>query len=158
MLHDLDHWNNPQSPIADMQFGRQDDHWNAIASGFLTGGVLQNLCKLDTDTDSAQRNLFQVLAARGGWKAASRNAVIGWPKHVYLVYLHCFPSFLLICKTYCLPFFFYHFACFSLQTAKGQAKRFGAMDCMEYVESTNFVISEGSESLFCARWCAPCDH
>ncbi|CAE7694349.1 TIM17 [Symbiodinium sp. CCMP2592] len=35
---------------------RQDDHWNAIASGFLTGGVL---------------------AARGGWKAASRNAVIG---------------------------------------------------------------------------------
>jgi len=35
---------------------RRDDHWNAIASGFLTGGVL---------------------AARGGWKAASRNAVIG---------------------------------------------------------------------------------
>jgi len=35
---------------------RKDDHWNAIASGFLTGGVL---------------------AARGGWKAASRNAVIG---------------------------------------------------------------------------------
>ena len=90
MLHDLDHWNNPQSPIADMQFGRQDDHWNAIASGFLTGGVLQNLCKLDTDTDSAQRNLFQVLAARGGWKAASRNAVIGWPKRVYVVYLLCF--------------------------------------------------------------------
>merc|ERR1719510_1582263 len=35
---------------------RKDDHWNAIASGFLTGGVL---------------------AARGGWKAASKNAVIG---------------------------------------------------------------------------------
>merc|ERR1711865_1312912 len=35
---------------------RKDDHWNAIASGFMTGGVL---------------------AARGGWKAASRNAVIG---------------------------------------------------------------------------------
>jgi import inner membrane translocase subunit TIM17 len=35
---------------------RRDDHWNAIASGFLTGGVL---------------------AARGGWKAASKNAVIG---------------------------------------------------------------------------------
>lgn len=35
---------------------RRDDHWNAIASGFLTGGVL---------------------AARGGWKAASRNAAIG---------------------------------------------------------------------------------
>ena len=35
---------------------KQDDHWNAIASGFLTGGVL---------------------AARGGWKAASRNAVVG---------------------------------------------------------------------------------
>lgn len=35
---------------------RRDDHWNAIASGFLTGGVL---------------------AARGGWKAASRSAVIG---------------------------------------------------------------------------------
>eukprot|EP00932_Pfiesteria_piscicida_P003126 SRR837773.13039.p3 GENE.SRR837773.13039~~SRR837773.13039.p3 ORF type:complete len:165 (+),score=60.22 SRR837773.13039:82-576(+) len=35
---------------------RKDDHWNAIASGFLTGGVL---------------------AARGGWKAASRNAAIG---------------------------------------------------------------------------------
>merc|ERR1719498_1577713 len=35
---------------------RRDDHWNAIASGFLTGGVL---------------------ASRGGWKAASRNAVIG---------------------------------------------------------------------------------
>mmetsp|Transcript_124613 Transcript_124613/g.348990 ORF Transcript_124613/g.348990 Transcript_124613/m.348990 type:complete len:199 (+) Transcript_124613:125-721(+) len=35
---------------------RRDDHWNAIASGFLTGGVL---------------------AARGGWKVASRNAVIG---------------------------------------------------------------------------------
>jgi len=35
---------------------RRDDHWNAIASGFLTGGAL---------------------AARGGWKAASRNAVIG---------------------------------------------------------------------------------
>merc|ERR1719420_432237 len=40
-----------------LQFIRQrDDHWNAIASGFLTGGVL---------------------AARGGWKAASKNAVIG---------------------------------------------------------------------------------
>merc|ERR1719161_2187183 len=35
---------------------RKDDHWNAIASGFLTGGVL---------------------ASRGGWKAAGRNAVIG---------------------------------------------------------------------------------
>eukprot|EP00450_Noctiluca_scintillans_P009236 CAMPEP_0194499954 /NCGR_PEP_ID=MMETSP0253-20130528/16095_1 /TAXON_ID=2966 /ORGANISM="Noctiluca scintillans" /LENGTH=215 /DNA_ID=CAMNT_0039341759 /DNA_START=53 /DNA_END=698 /DNA_ORIENTATION=- len=35
---------------------RRDDHWNAIASGFLTGGVL---------------------AARGGWKSASRNAVVG---------------------------------------------------------------------------------
>lgn len=35
---------------------RRDDHWNAIASGFLTGGVL---------------------AARGGWKAASKNAAIG---------------------------------------------------------------------------------
>jgi len=35
---------------------RRDDHWNAIASGFMTGGVL---------------------AARGGWKAAGRNAVIG---------------------------------------------------------------------------------
>jgi len=35
---------------------RKDDHWNAIASGFMTGGVL---------------------AARGGWKAAGRNAVIG---------------------------------------------------------------------------------
>jgi import inner membrane translocase subunit TIM17 len=35
---------------------RKDDHWNAIASGFLTGGVL---------------------AARGGWKAASKQAVIG---------------------------------------------------------------------------------
>jgi import inner membrane translocase subunit TIM17 len=35
---------------------RRDDHWNAIASGFITGGVL---------------------AARGGWKAASRNAVVG---------------------------------------------------------------------------------
>jgi len=35
---------------------RRDDHWNAIASGFLTGGLL---------------------AARGGWKAASRNAVFG---------------------------------------------------------------------------------
>mmetsp|Transcript_38629 Transcript_38629/g.104617 ORF Transcript_38629/g.104617 Transcript_38629/m.104617 type:complete len:203 (-) Transcript_38629:146-754(-) len=35
---------------------KRDDHWNAIASGFLTGGVL---------------------AARGGWKAASRNAVVG---------------------------------------------------------------------------------
>lgn len=32
--------------------------------------------------------------------------------------------------------------------AKGQAKRFGGMDCMEYVESTSsFVISEDSESL-----------
>jgi import inner membrane translocase subunit TIM17 len=40
-----------------LQYIRQrDDHWNAIASGFLTGGVL---------------------AARGGWKAASRNAVVG---------------------------------------------------------------------------------
>lgn len=35
---------------------KKDDHWNAIASGFCTGGVL---------------------ASRGGWKAASRNAVIG---------------------------------------------------------------------------------
>lgn len=35
---------------------RRDDHWNAIASGFITGGVL---------------------AMRGGWKAASRNAVVG---------------------------------------------------------------------------------
>jgi import inner membrane translocase subunit TIM17 len=35
---------------------RKDDHWNAIASGFMTGGVL---------------------AARGGWKAAGRNAAIG---------------------------------------------------------------------------------
>lgn len=35
---------------------RRDDHWNAIASGFMTGGVL---------------------AARGGWKAAGRNAVVG---------------------------------------------------------------------------------
>merc|ERR1719437_157727 len=35
---------------------RRDDHWNAIASGFLTGGVL---------------------APRGGYKAAGRNAVIG---------------------------------------------------------------------------------
>jgi len=39
-----------------MYVRQRDDHWNAIASGFLTGGVL---------------------AARGGWKAASRNAVIG---------------------------------------------------------------------------------
>lgn len=40
-----------------LQYIRQrDDHWNAISSGFLTGGVL---------------------AARGGWKVASRNAVIG---------------------------------------------------------------------------------
>jgi len=40
-----------------LQYIRQrDDHWNAIASGFLTGGVL---------------------ASRGGWKAAGRNAVIG---------------------------------------------------------------------------------
>lgn len=39
-----------------MYIRRRDDHWNAIASGFLTGGFL---------------------AARGGWKAASRNAVIG---------------------------------------------------------------------------------
>lgn len=35
---------------------RRDDHWNAIASGFITGGVL---------------------AMRGGWRAASRNAVVG---------------------------------------------------------------------------------
>ncbi|KAF4676872.1 Mitochondrial import inner membrane translocase subunit Tim17-A [Perkinsus chesapeaki] len=40
-----------------LQYIRQrDDHWNAIASGFLTGGVL---------------------AARGGWKTASKNAVVG---------------------------------------------------------------------------------
>lgn len=34
----------------------KDDHWNAIASGFLTGGTL---------------------AARGGWKSAGRNALFG---------------------------------------------------------------------------------
>jgi len=34
----------------------KDDHWNAISSGFLTGGVL---------------------AARGGWKSAGRNALFG---------------------------------------------------------------------------------
>eukprot|EP00811_Abedinium_folium_P006292 NODE_15791_length_1030_cov_5.820598.p1 GENE.NODE_15791_length_1030_cov_5.820598~~NODE_15791_length_1030_cov_5.820598.p1 ORF type:complete len:164 (-),score=50.31 NODE_15791_length_1030_cov_5.820598:434-925(-) len=40
-----------------LQFARRrDDHWNAIASGFLTGGVL---------------------ASRGGWKAAGKNAVVG---------------------------------------------------------------------------------
>jgi len=40
-----------------LQFLRQrEDHWNAIASGFLTGGVL---------------------AARAGIKSASRNAVVG---------------------------------------------------------------------------------
>jgi len=40
-----------------LQYIRQrDDHWNAIASGFLTGGVL---------------------AARGGWKSAGRNAMVG---------------------------------------------------------------------------------
>jgi len=40
-----------------LQYLRQrDDHWNAIASGFLTGGVL---------------------AARGGWKSAGRNALVG---------------------------------------------------------------------------------
>lgn len=35
---------------------RTDDHWNNIAAGFLTGGVL---------------------AARGGWKQAGKNAVMG---------------------------------------------------------------------------------
>ena len=35
---------------------RRDDHWNAIASGFLTGGVL---------------------AARGGWMAAGQSALVG---------------------------------------------------------------------------------
>eukprot|EP00922_Rhytidocystis_sp_ex-Travisia-forbesii_P012291 GHVS01018543.1.p1 GENE.GHVS01018543.1~~GHVS01018543.1.p1 ORF type:complete len:190 (-),score=37.79 GHVS01018543.1:54-572(-) len=35
---------------------KKEDHWNAIASGFCTGGVL---------------------AMRGGWRSASRNAVIG---------------------------------------------------------------------------------
>eukprot|EP00397_Hematodinium_sp_SG-2012_P018089 GEMP01018515.1.p2 GENE.GEMP01018515.1~~GEMP01018515.1.p2 ORF type:complete len:221 (+),score=50.66 GEMP01018515.1:46-708(+) len=40
-----------------LQYVRQrDDHWNAIASGFVTGGVL---------------------AARGGVKSAGRNALIG---------------------------------------------------------------------------------
>ncbi|KAF8820389.1 putative mitochondrial inner membrane translocase subunit TIM17 [Cardiosporidium cionae] len=34
----------------------KDDHWNAIASGFCTGGVL---------------------ALRGGWRSAARNAVVG---------------------------------------------------------------------------------
>jgi len=34
----------------------KEDHWNAIASGFATGGVL---------------------ALRGGWRSAFRNAVIG---------------------------------------------------------------------------------
>lgn len=35
---------------------KKDDHWNAIASGAATGGLL---------------------ALRGGWRAASRQAVIG---------------------------------------------------------------------------------
>uniref|UniRef100_A0A0G4GAT0 Mitochondrial import inner membrane translocase subunit TIM17 n=1 Tax=Chromera velia CCMP2878 TaxID=1169474 RepID=A0A0G4GAT0_9ALVE len=40
-----------------LQYLRQkEDHWNAIASGALTGGVL---------------------ALRGGWRVASRNAVVG---------------------------------------------------------------------------------
>mmetsp|Transcript_12314 Transcript_12314/g.35782 ORF Transcript_12314/g.35782 Transcript_12314/m.35782 type:complete len:146 (-) Transcript_12314:12-449(-) len=34
----------------------KEDHWNAIASGFLTGGTL---------------------ALRGGWRSAMRNAMIG---------------------------------------------------------------------------------
>ncbi|SBS87197.1 mitochondrial import inner membrane translocase subunit TIM17, putative [Plasmodium ovale wallikeri] len=35
---------------------KKEDHWNAIGSGFFTGGVL---------------------AMRGGWRSASRNAIVG---------------------------------------------------------------------------------
>lgn len=57
---------------------------------------------------------------------------------LFLVFVICLNyRFFMNCLSLCLFVF-----------AKGQAKRFGGMDCMEYVESTSsFVISEDSESL-----------
>ena len=76
----------------------------------------------DTDSDSATVELgelgAQVLAARGGWKAASRNAVIGWPKHVYVVYLLCFFSCYLLELQIVYELFITLLVCFRKRTSK----------------------------------------